>query len=749
MAETLGDALLNIRTNDGTFYSDVNRAKGASEQLGASMDKTSGSSKKLATEMSQTGRSAKTMGDGFQATGKKVTQSAGSQRAGMQQLSFQLNDVATMYSLGARPMQIFASQSGQVVQAVQLMTGGTSKLAGFLGGPWGIALTSAAIVLTPFIAKLFQAEDALEAVEFASDNLGDAQDILRSVIDTTTGSIDRQRTALLLLAQAKALAAVQGSRERTQELRGDLEGAAGETELVRGLFGLPIPGGTPGSGRGLLRKKTDTANIVRGMLDGSITAQQATEQLGALRASGSISANDEIQLSSTIANLGVENVNLDRNQAMLRFLNDEATAEDRELLGISDLVDDPDKPGARNSRARSRRGSRGPSQSEINSRYEADLVAVTQRILQARAQIATNAEDRAKLQLRQVELSRRTAQAEIEADEHLSDVQKGELIAAEERLAMAEREVVEFNKRGQLESEARALSEERYTNTREALDLELELADTEADRKAIALKTLEAEEQFLRQRLLAIIFSETATQAEKERAEVALAAIRNTSAGRRAAVARANETSVEGYLRGLDLSKEQLNEAIDGITISGLENLNEGLIDVITGVQSLGDVFSSVADQIISDLLRIAIQQAIIKPLAESLFGGGGSGGGDLGGSISGIGELFAGFFATGGLIPNGQFGIVGEEGPEAVFATSSGLNVVPAGKTRQMTGADGGAGTSVSIPISIDATGADAAGLERVRAEIRRLRQELPGTIITTIQDADSRRIINLQGGL
>ncbi len=58
-----------------------------------------------------------------------VTKASGAQRAGLQQLSFQLNDIATMWSMGARPMQIFASQSGQVIQAVQMMTAGTSRLA--------------------------------------------------------------------------------------------------------------------------------------------------------------------------------------------------------------------------------------------------------------------------------------------------------------------------------------------------------------------------------------------------------------------------------------------------------------------------------------------------------------------------------------------------------------------------------------------------------------------------------------------
>lgn len=98
-------------------------------------------------------------------SGKEQAMVSGSQRIGMQQLGFQLGDVATMYSLGAKPAQIFGSQIGQISQALMLMGGNNgsmlSKVAGFLGGPWGIALTVGTLLLTPFISKLFDSNDAL------------------------------------------------------------------------------------------------------------------------------------------------------------------------------------------------------------------------------------------------------------------------------------------------------------------------------------------------------------------------------------------------------------------------------------------------------------------------------------------------------------------------------------------------------------------------------------------------------------
>jgi hypothetical protein len=83
-----------------------------------------------------------------------ATRSAGQMRLGMQQLSFQIGDVATSLAGGAKPMQVFAQQSGQVVQALGLMTNGSKGLLGFLGGPWGAIITAAGVLLAPFILNL-------------------------------------------------------------------------------------------------------------------------------------------------------------------------------------------------------------------------------------------------------------------------------------------------------------------------------------------------------------------------------------------------------------------------------------------------------------------------------------------------------------------------------------------------------------------------------------------------------------------
>lgn len=730
MAEKLGDAVLDLRTNDAAFNAGVAQAEGRAQKLGSTLDKTSGSSAKLATEMVATGRSAAQMGAGFEAAGQRVTQSAGQQRAGLQQLSFQLNDAATMFALGARPMQIFASQSGQVIQAVQLMAGGTSRLAAFLGGPWGLAITSAAIVLTPFIGKLFEAETALEGVEFASDKLGEAQGILGSVINSTTGQINAQSQALVVLARAQAAAGRVGALARRADAQREL------TDIRRG--DLTLQGGF-GGGLKLARQGDGTEDVVTGFVNGGVNASFAIGSLESRLKGGQISQEAFLRATKAITDFEVEGANVKVFEDLQRALNGDAGAA-RALQGPQ---------GGRTRGSRGASGRQGPSQEDIDARFEGDLINVGQQILRARLQVATSSEERAELAARGVEWDRRDALAAIAARDELSAAQRAELAAATNRLADAELEAIAFNERIELARDAQALADERFRGEAEALQNAQSLADTEAERKAIALRLYDAQVEEERIRLQTIISLAAKGEAEAQAARLAQQSLDNLNANAgtgRAVVNRANETETERYLRGLNQTSGQINEALDGIRIDGLEALNDGLVDAITGAESLGDVFSRIADQIIADLLRIAIQQAIIRPLANSLFGGGGGGEGGGGGGLFGsIGSFFAGLFADGGTIPTGQFGIVGEKGPELAFAGKGGLGIMSNADSRAALG--GGGGTSVMIPISIDATGADAAALERVRAEISQLRDQLPGQIVSTVQEADNRRILNLRG--
>ena len=368
---------------------------------------------------------------------------------------------------------------------------------------------------------------------------------------------------------------------------------------------------------------------------------------------------------------------------------------------------------------------RGGSKSAQNTaaQFDAELAGLAQQTLSSNAGIAKSAEERAELELRSVELARTRTIADVKRNEEYSAVQKMRLTEQVEALAQAERDRVEFQKQQQLEQERQQLSDEQYRGEQDALRLQYDMAETQAERKKIALDLLALENRYQRSMLEAVLASETASNAEKKRAKMALDFLTKSIGSRAAQAARQNETPVEQYLRSINQTPAQINEAIDDIKIDGLNALNQGLVDAIMGVKSLGDMFRAVASQIIADLLRISIQKAIIGPLAGLLFGGGGAAASVAGGIGAGIGG-FPGFAKGTNFAPRG-IGIVGEEGPEFINFRG-GEKVFPNGVTPfGMTSGTTHSPTFV-FPGITDARGArEAAG-----QAARRYRMEMNGPI-------------------
>lgn len=769
MSESLGDALLSLGTKDNGFTEGVTRAEGRAKQLGGLLDKTSGSATRLGNELSQTGKQAEQFAiaeakadmatkslaaaqasaatttarlkeqlkageinqrtynaevlktkaaldlvqneyrqsiqslNNLKAAQASATVQTGAQRAGMQQLGAQIGDIATMYSLGARPTQIFASQIGQVTQAIQLASGGTSRFAAFLGGPWGVAISAGAVVLAPFVAKLFETESALEAVELSTDKLGEAQDILSSVIDRQTGKLKDNANALMVMARAQAIAGRVGAMGRQAEARSALGGiAAGDLNLVRS------PGRLFNRGE-LARDQSPASFIAQRYLGGELDPEVAIRALEKLEKQGKITQQQLIDTSGQIANLFLETSNIETFETLGRALNGDQSA-------IGDIMG----PGKERKDRRGRKRS-GPDQDEIDARFNGQMVGITQQILSARMQVARSAEERAELEARSVEWDRRQSIADIRADENMSKAQKAELEAAVTRLADAQLEAIEFGKRIELEREAQALADTYYNVRREALQLQYSLADTDAARKDIALKMLAAEEEHLRVTLQRVINAKETSDRERLAAQIALEALYANSEAKRETVRRSNETTVDRFMRDLNKTPAQLNEAIDQIRVDGLEAFNDELVDAIVNFRSLGDVAKSVFNQILADILRLAIRQALIKPLASFLGLGGGAA--PLASLIPSVNSTInnpanAGFFANGGLIPRGKFGIVGERGPEAVFATAGGVEVLPNSTLRAMQGGGVGEPSAVRVVIE-DTTGLFVTRVEQLSTQV------------------------------
>ena len=221
--------------------------------------------------------------------------SVGQQRAAFQQLGFQLGDVATQWAANTPPMIIFAQQSGQVVQALQLMTNSTTGLLGFLGGPWGAVLGAAAVVGGTLAAKLYEGSDAAKekdkAVKQLSESIGSLYD------DTLRQVRAEEHFRAATLASANALL-VKASAAR-QDAQASLDTRLSEARARRvELEGQVAVAGYDESGYGAraARRASQEAEVAarqeRQLLQEK--RQQEARALQAVRAAQLIDANARV-----------------------------------------------------------------------------------------------------------------------------------------------------------------------------------------------------------------------------------------------------------------------------------------------------------------------------------------------------------------------------------------------------------------------------------------------------------------------
>lgn len=136
--------------------------------------------------------------------------------------------------------------------------------------------------------------------------------------------------------------------------------------------------------------------------------------------------------------------------------------------------------------------------------------------------------------------------------------------------------------------------------------------------------------------------------------------------------------------------------------------------------QGAGKFFKAVE----ADISQLITKLLVLEPLAagiKALFNGGSfsdafSGASGAGNFFSGLGNLFAGFFADGGSIAPGKWGIVGERGPELSFGGASGKTIVP-----QMMGATN---ITINVPAGTGRDTANQTALEVSRALSRAQRR-------------------------
>lgn len=323
----------------------------------------------------------------------------------------------------------------------------------------------------------------------------------------------------------------------------------------------------------------------------------------------------------------------------------------------------------------------------------------------------------------------------------------------------------------QVNNQFEAASQDRQSSIAR-LQIQSDLATTLKERRRIALEILELEQQERRAALDRVMKDPNASANDVQLAKDGLARLPAQETAERGQVERNNASPMDDFKARLHRDVDDLNEAFEKVEANGLQSLEDGLVGLINGTESVGSAFKKMANQIIADLARIAIQKAVLAIFNS--FGGGGIPGfgsisfaegrvpGYAGGVISGPGtgtsdSILALLGGKPIRVSNGESIMTAAAtrlyGPTLKAMNSNSLPGfasglvptllsayprLPASDRMQSSGA-----MSVSVPISIDATGADPAGLARVQQELSQLRANLPGQIVATVQDANQRRLI------
>ena len=147
-----------------------------------------------------------------------------------------------------------------------------------------------------------------------------------------------------------------------------------------------------------------------------------------------------------------------------------------------------------------------------------------------------------------------------------------------------------------------------------------------------------------------------------------------------------------------------LNNYIDTVTNAAAQserlftNAFKGMEDALVSFVQTGKLdFKSLANSIIADLIRIQIQNSIMKPLAQATSGM------SLSGMFSSAGNFLSGLFkADGGPVAGGQPYIVGEQGPEWFVPNGAG-SIIPNGKSPSMPGGSDSSTATAQAPININ----------------------------------------------
>lgn len=586
------------------------------------------------------------------------------------------------------------------VTAAATLTG-RALLAAF-GGPVGIAIGAIAIGLYAVATSARGAEAATGSYKTELEASRKATDTAREAAERLASAHGKTRD--------EALKAASAERELTKQ---KLAGA--RASLVQAQAEL---------------KKAQ-----------AFQASQNAASIGATGVPGTgafIQGTGDTKVATARSNVDAASERIKNLQGAISTLDSAIAATSAPAISAGGGGGKPKKGGGSN-------GPSGPTAADRQARFLDEQARLDAEILQSKINLATSIEDRVALEREYLTFQGDQRRADIDAQVKAKELtaeqgvalkaqidalygaaakydEQGNVIATYNNSLIAQ----ELRQREQADLERQRVDvlEQRAGAEIEALRLQFDLADTEKERRKIALAILDAEERLALAKEQEVIDSQTASDEAKELAKLRREAIIAQSAANRDVTNRQFEGPLARFARNTKDTDTRVEEAV----VRRIEDLNDTIANAFTKALGIKDPF-------LSQLIKIFLDKNVFGPLSEALGSGGGFGGGGGGGGgiFSLIGSLFG--RASGGPVSAGSVYRINEgasPGRVEAFVPNTSGQIIPLGRMNAMQAGGSQGGGVVRVMIE-EAPGFAA----RVRTEAQGVAVEVVRQTAPQIVDA------------
>lgn len=577
---------------------------------------------------------------------------------------------ATAAQVSVASAEMAAAQRAAVAAGagVGIFSRAATGLGAFLGGPWGIAIMAAAGAIWYFSSRVNETEEATKRLTSAISTGTLARNNAIDLSNRYASALGKERAEILANIRAELALA----RARLTNARVEQAAALTDNDTHLRAFQNRQKAYADNPDRQLRVMRNDTPGVMA-----------ATERL--------LKATDNLRTQQGVV-AELENA-----------LNGKGS-----LQPVAAPPPALSATGAGGSH-RAGGGASGPTEVQILKSYADELKRLTSADLSVRREMLTTAEDRLADDNEANLVESRDNQAKLDANKHYTNMQRALLEAAADRLFNDRAALAAKKYHDAIEHEAAAYMQADLEGKIAAAQLQQSFLVTARDRRIVAERLLDLEYQLKKAKLDEVLATTDAASNEYKIAQLRLQQLNEQQGLKRRALDDQYAGPMAKYRKELNDSLADVPTRLEEIQVSGIKTLEDGLLGVINGTKDVASAFSDMANQIIADLARIAVEKFILQPLM-GLFANGGAFSG--GAQMFANGGAFANgveFFASGGVVSRptafgmsgGRMGVMGEAGPEAIMPlrrlSNGRLGVESAG---------GGTTNNVSVAVSVEGGG-------------------------------------------